>query len=249
MGANLIKKVATLEADLWAKAKEIKEPFSEEISEFYEVAWPLDADIFDAWLACDREAEAMHARILRMEKAMPPIHPAFLPGSEPMHRNHQWGLHQSRDYRELSEQIWRRFIEHVNTTYDLSAGRVAVALRLFRDDIDRDAKQAAYIGESFNPEVAAEFHIEVLEGFCEKCFEAGDSTGQETRERLWGQAFCDAALKMAGRPMTEADFREDQEMWRRINEDMAAGLPSDQSEAVAYFRAIYTQYPLRGARQ
>lgn len=133
MTASLARKVRDLEAVFWSKAEYIQMPVSDEAEGFMRAVYPLGNCLINSWFEEDSEAQKMHEQMERIEKTLPPIHPAFLPTCEQAARLHQWGLHKRADYRKLVERFWGRYSEYTLSRF--SGDRLAVALQLFEKDL------------------------------------------------------------------------------------------------------------------
>lgn len=240
---SMAKRVGDLEATFWARAEEIETPYFEEIAEFIESTTPLDTPIFNAWLAGNKDATKLNERTQQLERSLLPIHPAFLPDYAEVYRIHQWALHRSKEYRELTERGWVQFIEYARSHYDLAGGLVGIALRLYEKDFDKWTANREYIGVSASREEMASDQIELWKIVRRKENEAAELEDQTAQNARWRRALIENVFNLYGREMTEADLDFDQTMWAQLDKDMAAGLPACESEAATYLRGLFDHYP------
>jgi hypothetical protein len=240
---SMAKRVGDLEATLWARAEKIETPHREEIAEFIKSTSPLDTPIFNAWLNGDRDAEKLNKRTLQIERSLLPIHPAFLPDYVEVYRIHQWALHRSNEYRELTDTVWVRFLEYVRAHYDMTGGLLGVALCLYEKDFDKWTAHREYIGKPASREMMAGDQIELWKIVRRKDSEADEPEDQKTQSTRWREALIENVFNLYGREMTEDDLDFDQKMWAQLDKDMAAGKPASESEAAAYLRGLFDRYP------
>jgi hypothetical protein len=237
------KRVEALEYQMWSKAEWIALSCSDEVEKLKRALDPLGESVFSVWLRQDGEAGRMSDRTLQIEESQPPIHPAFLPDVHEIGRAYQWAIHRSRECRELYERLWSGFIVHVRSHYDLAGGRLAVALQLYAAEIKKWLAQLEYIGFPSNAEDRAAAHVEMVDLFRRRCDEAGVYDDGDRAQAIWRQTQIEIIATHYGRQMSEADLDRDIEMWKRLDEDMAAGLPSSESEAARYLSDLFETYP------
>lgn len=240
---RMSKRLGDLEAIFWARAEKIETPHLEDIAEFIESTTPLDTPIYTAWLAINREAAKLHERTQQLERSLLPIHPAFLPDYEEVYRIHQWALHRSNEYRELTERGWVQFIEYARSHYDLAGGLVGIAFRLYEKDFDKWTAHREYIGVSASREEMASDQIELWKIVRRKDSEVKEPEDQKTQNARWRRALIENVFNLYGREMAEADLDYDQKMWAQLDKDIAADKPSSESEAASYLRGLFDRYP------
>src|ERR1044071_8248030 len=149
MTASLVKKIADLETAFWARAEVIQLPIVDEVIAFIQALQPLDTVIYNVWESDHPEAAKIARRLRQIERALPPIHPAFLPYEAEPYRVYQWALYHRADYPRLIERQWTLFLANARSRYDLNeGGLLGVALRLYEKDIQRWTAQRDYIGRS-----------------------------------------------------------------------------------------------------
>jgi hypothetical protein len=243
MSRNLLKKVGALEDELWAKTKLIRIALEDELEEFTKAAFPLDSPIFHAWLAINLEAQKREDRALQIAGGLPRIHPAFLPGEGAVTRRYQWALHHSKEYRELAERQMADFLPHVRESYDLTAGILAIALRVFSGQLDEMVALQDYIGFALTREDLADCMIRQRHHAYSLAEEYDDSDA--AWNEIWCRARVEVERELYDRTMTTAEVEAEQAMWRQVTEDMKAGRPA--GEVAAHLRAICEQYPRRVA--
>lgn len=244
MATILNKRVGDLEATYWVKAEAIELPIVTECLAYFKTMEPLGRVIFDAWGNQDDVFAKVEQRLQQIQKALPPIHPAFLPDTADGYRLYQWALYHRPDYRELLEKQWTRFLEYARSRYDVTdGGLLGVALRLYEKDIARWTAERDYIGSTLSREKMASEMIELQRIFERKLDEADNPDNEETRQALWQQALYENEFNIYGRQMNDADMELDKKMWVRVAADMAAGVPASESEAAAYSRDISARYP------
>lgn len=246
MATILNKKVEDLEATYWAKAEPMTLPTTRAAMDFADSIEPLAEKAFNVWEDADAEAPKAIRRLQQMEKAMPPIHPAFLPDYSDAIRRSHWAAYHSADYRELMEKHFARFLEYVRARYDVKdGGLLGVALRLYEKDLDKWTTHNEYIGRQVSREDMAGDMIELQRIFWRKRLEADNPEDQQPRDALWQETQFETEFNIYGRRMSDADMELDDKMWAQLDKDMAAGKPSNESEAAAYFRDISARYPHR----
>jgi|ERR1044071_1949082 hypothetical protein len=244
MKASLAIKIGDLETAFWAKAETIELSVGQELADFVDVMFPLDSQIFNVWFLNDTEAAKITRRIDQIEKALPPIHPAFLPHSEQPYRLMQWGFYRRADYRELVEKQWTQLLEYARTHYDVTdGGLLGVSLRLYEKDIDRWIAEREYLDRPTSREELASNQIELWKIVRRRCDEADDPQDQEAQDEIWRQSLIEHVQVLYGREMTETELEFDKKMWAQLQEDMRAGTLASESEAAAYLRDLFDRYP------
>jgi hypothetical protein len=247
MATTLNKKVGDLESTYWANAEAMMLPGVRAAMEYIEGFEPLDNLLAVRWEDDDREAVRIMRRLSQIENSMLPVHPDFLPDYDEIHRRSHWAAHHSADYRELLEKYFARFLDFAQTHYDLAdGGLIGVAMKLHEADIARWTRERDYIGvPQMSPEEMARDMIATYKIFKRKLDESGNPADQGERDALWQQAMMESEFHLYGRQVTIADRELDKGKWAQITSDMAAGVLSSESEAVAYFRDQFARYPHR----
>lgn len=241
MNRTLAKQVSALEAQVWAQAEAITLPLDEEVAAFYEMTEPLDVPIYNAWLNSNAEAAKLDARVLQIGRNLPSPHPAFLPDENARYRHHQWALHNSHEYRELTEAQWGGFMAYARAHYDLTAGRLSLALQVFGEFIEHLMAVQDYVGFPRSREDFADVmtrhwrHVQSLQ------FEQPEGEQAE----IWRRAAIETEQEVYGRTMTEQEMESEWTKWREVEADMEAGKPA--GEVAASLRRIQEQYPRRVA--
>jgi hypothetical protein len=237
MTASLARKVSDLETAFWSKVEYIQMPVSDEAEEFMRAVYPLESCLFHSWFEEDSEAQKIHAQMERIEKRLPPIHPAFLPASEEIVRLHQWGLQKRADYRKLVERFWARYSEYVLSRF--RGDRLAVALQLFEKDFDRHEAEYQYLEQP--PQSREEYAKERIDFRLR--LERARFRDQMSHEERWRKVALEQVRDLYGRKMTEEELEFDIKQWSQLREDMAAGKRVSESEAARYLRDLIERYP------
>lgn len=201
MTASLARKVSDLETAFWSKVEYFHMPVSDEAEEFLHAVYPLGSCLIKSWFEEDSEAQKMYEQMERIEKTLPPIHPAFLPASEEILRLQQWGIQKRGDYRKLVERFWGRYSEYVLSHF--RGDRLAVALQLFEKDYERHEAEYRYLEEP--PQSREEFAKDKID-FWERLERARFIHDQLSYEERWSRAVIEQARDLYGRKMTEEEL-------------------------------------------
>ncbi len=243
MTASLAKKIRDLEAAFWSQAEHIKMP-DDEVVVFWISLHPLGIPIFISWYADDPEPQRIDRRTERIEKSLPPVHPAFFRNEREAVRRAQWSLHKSAEYRRLAEDYWNRFLEYARARYDpKDGGLLGVALRLFEKEIDLWVAEREYLGLEWSREELASDMIELWKIIERERDKAGKPIDEKANAEIWNRAFIEHVREVYGREITEEDLDFDRKMWSQLSKDMESGKPASESEAARYLRDLFERYP------
>lgn len=233
----MIKRLDRIEGEMWAMAEPITLPSDAEFEQIIEQLFPLDTPIWNLWIKGNLEAQKCRKRSERIEKAIPSIHPAFLPDANRDHRFHQWVLHHSREYAELIESLVAAFIAHVQATYDLSAGLLNIALQLFAPEIDEITAVQDYVGYPLSREAVADALTRQWDAVAQAHYKNPD----ESDEGVWLLGAIEHERELYGRAVTGDELKIEWAKWRQVTKEMKAGKPA--GELTAYLRGVCESWP------
>jgi hypothetical protein len=138
---------------------------------------------------------------------------------------------RKRENQELREMIFRE-------QNDLIQELLAVYRYVFGDELDEGETTKDII------EIHLLFHSEASDRFD---FDEGGvyKATPEQLEEINRQVIRQFDAHIFGNHQTDEQFNKEQEQWKRVREDMAAGVDSAESEAAEYIRQLFRRYPRR----